>query len=181
MLLGGRRMGVAAAIAAWSVGCVATHGPPATPVAQVADTTGATGVAPVPPAPPASPAPPGPGEWNTWSHAKKLAYMRSTVLGEEQKVFAAYEPHRYRSLACRDCHGSGVEDGSFRMPNPDLPKLCGGPECFKELVEKEPEVLRFMQQRVVPETARLLGVPAFEFEKHVGFSCFQCHTRTEGR
>jgi hypothetical protein len=107
--------------------------------------------------------------------------MRSTVLGEEQKVFSDYEPHRYRSLACRDCHGAAVEDGSYRMPNPDLPKLCGGPECFKELAEKEPEVLRFMQKRVVPETARLLGVPAFEFEKHVGFSCFQCHTRTEGR
>jgi hypothetical protein len=108
--------------------------------------------------------------------------MRSTVLSAEQKVFAEWEPNRFRVLACEDCHGSkAVADGTFRMPNPDLPKLCGGPECFQELAAKEPELLVFMQKRVVPETARLLGVPAFDFEKHKGFSCYQCHTRTEGR
>jgi len=168
---------VAAAViaASWGTSCGASHEPPSMP-------------APAPlhaaedlPAPATPPAPPGPGDWATWPHAKKGAYMRTTFLAEEQKVFAAYEPNRYRVLICRDCHGSGVDNSSYRMPNPDLPKLCGGPECFKELKEKEPEVLRFMQQRVVPETARLLGVTPFDMEKHVGFSCYQCHTRTEGR
>ncbi|HEX3763590.1 MAG TPA: hypothetical protein VHW23_33065 [Kofleriaceae bacterium] len=42
-----------------------------------------------------------------------------------------------------------------------------------ELAEKQPETLRFMQSVVVPETAHLLGYPAFDMEKHVGFSCYQ--------
>jgi hypothetical protein len=65
------------------------------------------------------------------------------------------------------------------MPNPDLPLLIGGPEGFQELAAQEPQVLKFMQQTVVPETARLLGVPAFDMTAHVGFSCWQCHTRRD--
>jgi len=170
-----------------SAGCAAaTHEPSAPATAPYAVAAAATPSPPgsrawSAPAPATPPPPPGPGDWALWSHAQKEAYMRTTFLAEEQKVFSAWEPSRYRVLACRDCHGAGVEDGSFRMPNPDLPKLCGGADCFKELADKEPLVLKFMQQSVVPQTARLLGVPAFEFEKHVGFSCFQCHTRTEGR
>ena len=65
------------------------------------------------------------------------------------------------------------------MPNPDLPHLIGGKQGFMELAEKQPETLRFMQKVVVPETARLLGYPAFDMEKHVGFSCYQCHVRED--
>jgi hypothetical protein len=178
---------VAAVIgAAWGAGCGAAHERLAADVTGTTTAPAAGGPTPTPtatPAPPPQPqAPPGPGEWQTWSRAQKLAYMKSTVLPAEQKVFAEWEPNRFRVLACDDCHGTkAVADGTFRMPNPDLPKLCGGPECFKELAEREHDVLKFMQQKVVNETARLLGVPAFDMEKHVGFSCYQCHTRTEGR
>jgi len=129
------------------------------------------------PAVPVSVGPPGPGDWATWPHAQKLAYMKSTFIVEERKLFASWEPSRYLNLECQDCHGSGVRDGTFRMPNPDLPKLAPGPEGFKDLAEKEPQVLAFMQKRVVPETARLLGVPDFDFKTHSGFSCYHCHLR----
>jgi hypothetical protein len=64
------------------------------------------------------------------------------------------------------------------MPNPDLPRLAPGRDGFTELSEHEPQVLRFMQQTLVPETARLLGLPAFDMKSHTGFSCFHCHLRT---
>lgn len=127
--------------------------------------------------PPASP--PGPGEWATWSHAQKLAYMKSTVLPAEREVFARFEPVRFARLDCHTCHGVSANQGNFKMPNPELPKLVGGADGFGELAKIQPEVLKFMQQVVVPETARLLGVPAFDMEKHVGFSCYQCHTRSD--
>lgn len=130
----------------------------------------------------AAPAPdhaPAPGEWAQWSHAQKLAYMKSTVLGAEREVFARFEPVRFAKLDCATCHGASAREGRYTMPNPDLPKLVGGAPGFRELAEHEPELLKFMQQVVVPETARLLGLPAFDFEKHVGFSCYQCHTRSD--
>jgi hypothetical protein len=38
-------------------------------------------------------------------------------------------------------------------------------------------VLDFMQNRVVPKTAKLLGVPSLDMASHTSFSCFPCHTR----
>jgi len=124
--------------------------------------------------------PPGPGVWATWSHAQKLAYMRSTVLPAEREIFARFEPVRFAKLDCDWCHGPGAAQGTYKMPNPELAKLVGGAEGFGELARVQPEVLKFMQSVVVPETAKLLGVPAFDMEKHVGFSCYQCHTRSDG-
>lgn len=86
---------------------------------------------------------------------------------EARKLFASWMPVRFRDLECRTCHGSiGVKNGSFRTPNPDLPVVAPGPDGFKELAEHEPEVVRFMQSRLVPETARLLGLLAFDFATH---------------
>ncbi len=137
-----------------------------------------------PPArPPAASAPlpapipiPGPGEWSTWSHEKKLAYMKSpTFLLPEKALFMDYAPARYADFTCRTCHGKGEDDGTYRMPNPDLPQIVGGREYYQELAAKDPKALRFMQKILVPETARLLGLPAFDMASHTGFSCYQCH------
>jgi hypothetical protein len=115
--------------------------------------------------------------WPTWSRDRKFAYMRDTVLPAEKAIFARFEPLRFASLSCETCHGQGARDGTYRMPNPDLPHLDGGRNGFQELLDKQPETLRFMQKVVAPETARLLGYAEFDMEKHVGFSCYQCHVR----
>lgn len=121
---------------------------------------------------------PGPGEWQTWSRAKKFAYMKTTFMNAERALFTSWQPVRFRDFECRTCHGSAaVANGTFLMPNPDLPHVAPGADGFKELAAHEPDVLKFMQSRLVPETARLLGMPAFDFEKHTGFSCYQCHVR----
>jgi hypothetical protein len=119
--------------------------------------------------------------WPTWSHEKKLAYMKQTVMPAEKEIFSRFEPVRFAYLTCETCHGQSARDGTYKMPNPDLPHLVGGKQGFMELAEKQPETLRFMQSVVVPETAHLLGYPAFDMEKHVGFSCYQCHVRADVR
>jgi hypothetical protein len=107
--------------------------------------------------------------------------MKGGFMDAERAIFATWEPARYRDLSCRTCHGSGVDDGSYRMPNPELPTLSRGADGFKELAAKEPEVLRFMQKELVPATAHLLGVPEFDFASHTGFSCWQCHLPLDDR
>jgi len=161
----------------------AGHAPAPRPAGAIAAPTAAaeaTSPPSVGDSPAAAPAAaPGPGEWATWSHEQKRAYMKTTVLTAERGVFARFEPVRFRKLDCRTCHGHGAVDGNFKMPNPDLPKLVGGPEGFGELAANEPRLLEFMQSVVVPETAKLLGVPAFDMKSHTGFSCFHCHTRSD--
>jgi len=125
------------------------------------------------------PPPPPHGEWTTWSHERKLAYMKSTVLPAEREIFARFEPVRFAKLDCETCHGASAREGRYTMPNPDLPKLVGGAGGFQELARVQPETLRFMQSVVVPETAKLLGLPPFDMAKHVGFSCYQCHVRAD--
>jgi hypothetical protein len=140
---------------------------------------------PAPPLPAAQPAAvtepitaPGPGEWQTWSRAQRMAYMKGPFMEEERKIFASWLPVRFRDMECRTCHGTvGVANGSFRMPNPDLPIVAPGPDGFQELAEHETVVLKFMQQKLVPETARLLGMEPFDMKTHRGFSCYQCHVR----
>ncbi len=117
--------------------------------------------------------------WTSWSHAKKLAYMKETVMPAEREIFGRFEPLRYAHMTCETCHGPGARDRSYRMPNPDLPHIVGGRGGFQELISKEPETVRFMQSVVGPETAKLLGYPVFDMEKHVGFSCYQCHVRDD--
>jgi hypothetical protein len=123
---------------------------------------------------------PRPGEWATWSHDQKLAYMKSGFMVAERAIFAAWEPVRYRDLSCRTCHGPGVDDG-YRMPNIELTRPIRGVEGFRELAAQEPEVLRFMQKAVVPATARLLGLPEFDMTAHTGFGCWQCHVPQEDK
>lgn len=121
-------------------------------------------------------APPGPHDWDTWTHDQKLAYMKATFVNSERSAFASFEPVRYVGFDCKTCHGHGANDGSYRMPNPDLPKLAGGPEGFRELAQHEPEVLAFMG-KVKAETAKLLGMKPWDESTESGFSCFACHTR----
>ena len=129
-----------------------------------------------PPLPPVGPNTMG---WPTWTHAQKLAYMKQTVMPAERAIFARFEPVRFAEMTCETCHGAGARDGSYRMPNPDLPHIVGGKGGFLELIAKEPEVVRFMQQDVGPGTAKLLGYQEFDMAKHVGFSCYQCHVRED--
>ena len=130
----------------------------------------------LPPLPPVGPNTMG---WTTWSHEQKLAYMKQTVLPAEREIFGRFEPLRFARMTCETCHGQGARDGSFRMPDPDLPHIVGGRGGFQELIARQPETVRFMQQAVSAETARLLGHPVFDMEKHVGFSCYPCHVRDD--
>ena len=121
----------------------------------------------------------GSGGWETWSHDKKLAFMKATVMPAERNVFMGFEPVRYEKMTCETCHGASAREGRYTMPNPDLPKLVGGKQGFEELARVQPETLKFMQSVVVPETAKLLGVKPFDFETHTGFSCYQCHVKID--
>jgi hypothetical protein len=136
--------------------------------------------APAGEAPPASsaaaPAGPAPA-WKDMNREQRLDYMKRTVLPKMKDNFVGFDAKRYADMNCATCHGDGAKDGSFKMPNPKLPKLPADEAGFKKLSESKPDAMKFMGSKVVPETASMLGQPPFDMKTHQGFGCFGCHTK----
>lgn len=114
-------------------------------------------------------------DWAKMNKDQRKKYMKATVLPAAKKMFASYDPKKYSKVTCMTCHGEGATNGSFKMPNPELPKLPKSPEGFKELAEKKPEMMKFMGQTVKPEIAALLGLEQWTPQNPKGFGCIGCH------
>jgi hypothetical protein len=130
------------------------------------------------PAPTASAAPspaPGPKGWSDMSKDERMALMKTQVLPKMKESFQGFDAKRYADFTCKTCHGEGVKEGKFDMPNPKLPVLdaTGG---FKKEQQKHPKALQFMMTAVVPQMADILGLPKFDPATHQGFGCAACHT-----
>lgn len=104
--------------------------------------------------------------------------MTHTVLPRMTRLFQTYDPKRFARVTCETCHGPGAEAGGYRMPNANNRALypTGHPKQV-ELVQQQPEILRFMFNRIVPEMQALLGAEPWDAATGTGFSCFACHPR----
>ncbi len=145
--------------------------------APAASAPPAESAAPAPSAAPVVAGPPGPGDWETWSHDQKLEYMKTTVMPKMGGLFHDFDAKKYAEPKCVLCHGSGTKDGSFKMPNPELPKLDLTPAGMKAMHAKHPAIVEFMGKQVVPVTAQLLGEQPFDMKTMKGLGCLECHTK----
>jgi hypothetical protein len=128
------------------------------------------------------PAGAGPGaaptvDWMGMARSERRDYMRTVVMPKAKELFVAYDPARYGKMSCGTCHGDGAEDGTFKMPNPKLPRLPPSPEGFKQLIAAKPAACQFMLVKLKPTMAALLGMPVFDPDTRTGFGCFNCHPR----
>lgn len=134
-------------------------------------------VSPAPPPPPPAVVPAGASRlWQEMTKVERADHMKNAVLPKLGPEFAKWNPKHFNDMKCAGCHGAGAKDKSFKMPNPDLPKLPMTPEGFKALAEKNPAAMKFMKEQVMPRTAKLLGLPPFDMATHQGFGCGACHT-----
>jgi cytochrome c553 len=118
-------------------------------------------------------------DWEHMTFDQKKKYMKTKVLPEIKKAFQAYDAKAYARFNCATCHGDGVDDGKFKMPNPKLPKLPKptAQSDFLELQKKKPEAIKFMGTVVKPKMAALLGMPEWSPAVKTGFGCYRCHTK----
>lgn len=151
----------------------------AAPTAEAVDAAPAP-VASATAAPPAGPpGVPGPGEWDSWSHDQKLEYMKTTVMPKAAALFHDFDAKKYADAKCNLCHGAGAKDGTFKMPNPALPKLELTEAGFKKLKAAKPKVVDFMID-LEKQTAGMLGEQPFDPSTGKGFGCLECHTAKGG-
>jgi hypothetical protein len=114
------------------------------------------------------------GKWNDMNKDQRMAYMKKVVLPKMKETFTTFDPKEFDHVTCLTCHGNGAKDGSFKMPNPDLPKL--NPEGgFKKHMDEHPEMTKFMMSKVLPQMAELLHTQPFDPKTKLGFGCFGCH------
>ena len=103
--------------------------------------------------------------------------MKTAVLPKMGSLFHDFDAKRYADPKCVLCHGSGAKDGSFKMPNPELPKLDLTPAGMKAMHAKFAPIVEFMSKKVVPTMAGLLGEQPYDPKTQQGFGCLECHTK----
>ena len=157
--------------------CASNQNPPAETPGPAAPTASAAPAAPTASeSAAAAPAPTGAINWDAMSTEQRGAYMKRVVLPKMKEVFVAFDAKKYGDMKCNTCHGSGAINGSFTMPNPELPKLPSDMSKFKAWAAKRPQMTEFMLKHVKPEMAKLLNEPEFDPATKTGFGCGACHT-----
>ncbi|MBA3539219.1 MAG: hypothetical protein H0T79_06295 [Deltaproteobacteria bacterium] len=153
---------------------------PATPVVTADDGSAAPTPAPEPekapekvaePAPP--PPPPEPDAFMKLSRDEKMKIMKTKVMPAMAKAFKSHDAKEFAKFTCKSCHGKGVADDTYKMPNAELPPLD-----FAALKagKQDPKMAEFMGKVVQPDMAKLLGVPAYDEAHPNAFGCLTCHT-----
>lgn len=99
--------------------------------------------------------------------------MERVVAPQMAALFRDFSPHTYARMACVTCHGDGAKDGSYRMPNPDLP-LTASDAATARSDYADPRSA-FMVRQVEPAMARLLGRAPNDLATDTGHGCFSCH------
>jgi hypothetical protein len=110
----------------------------------------------------------------TWKevHGKdqKAEFMKQKIVPVMGPLFQAYDAKAYGDFDCATCHGP-----DYKNPKRYLAELTFKDGKFEECAD-EAALCQFMGEKVVPEMAQAMGMPAYNPETHTGFGCGNCHT-----
>lgn len=124
-----------------------------------------------------SEAPPAPAaegsRFDDLSHEAKLAVMKTKVMPNLGKVFKEHDAKKFGKFGCASCHGPNKD--KLADPHTVLPKLTLSNGGFEKLSKTKPAIMKFMEEKVVPEMAAALGEKPYDPATHQGFGCGGCH------
>ena len=115
-------------------------------------------------------------KWVDMNRGQRIDYMVKTVLPKMKAEFVAFDAKRFARMDCATCHGDGVADGTFKLPNEKLPKLLEN-DLFAKHQKMSPAMTKFMLEKVEPDVAALLEIQEFDPATRKGLSCYNCHGR----
>jgi hypothetical protein len=100
---------------------------------------------------------------------QQVAFMSKNVVGSLGKTFKEHDSARYADFSCKTCHGANRQD-----PHAFLPHLKLEGENLTAF-KTDPEIAKFMHEKVVPAMASAMGLPEYDMKTHQGFGCGGCH------
>lgn len=128
--------------------------------------------APAGPAPSEGAAAPTARKFADLSEDEKVEVMMTNVMPTVGKSFKEFDPERYGKFSCASCHGPDKNPD----PRAVLPQLTLSNGGMEKLSSAQPEMMKFMIERVVPEMAAALGEKPYDPATQQGFGCGGCHT-----
>lgn len=92
-----------------------------------------------------------------------------------RSLLQAFDAQHFARVTCATCHGANAREVNFHMPNslPALPRP--GSEAWTALSRDHSRIFEFMEHRVLPAQAQLMGMQPYNPQTHTGFGCFNCH------
>ena len=129
------------------------------------------------------PRPPAPTVWKAMDRDQRMAYMKDVVLPRTKAAFVAFDP-AYQDMDCKTCHGDGVDDGTYALPNPKIRPLPNSEQAFMAMLGEDADAAKitpFMANTLEPLMGELLQATVFDPTTMTGeFSCDNCHTLVDG-
>jgi hypothetical protein len=119
--------------------------------------------------PPATPPPATPAGFDSLPKDKKVEIMMQKVVPNVGKVFKDKDAKKYAKFGCKTCHGDAKEK-SKDDPLKILPKLTD------KVMKAKPEMVKFMNDKVLPAMIDALGEKPYDEKTKTGFGCSGCHT-----
>lgn len=101
---------------------------------------------------------------------QRLSHMQTTIDPQLGTVFKGYDATRYATFGCATCHVNKAHH-----PRDGLPKLTLSGDGYAKLLAAQPDVMKFMQEKVVPAMAAAMGEEPFDPATGKGYGCAGCH------
>jgi hypothetical protein len=116
--------------------------------------------------------------WADMTKPQRGKYMATVVMPRMGELFRSFDAKEFAEFGCKTCHGQDARERAFKMPNPGIYELPATPEGWGSLMKDKPEFMKFMNEKVKPEMATLLGLKQFEPQNPQPgtFGCNGCHT-----
>lgn len=114
-------------------------------------------------------------KFDDMSREQKMALMKDVVLPKATALLQEHDKKKFAEVKCGTCHGPGVKDDKYDMPNAKLPKLDAADQ-FAKHKKKSEKMLAFMMEKFTPAVAEAIGEPMWSPETPAGFGCGKCHT-----
>lgn len=105
---------------------------------------------------------------------QQIAFMKAKIMPAMTPVFQEHDAKAFEKFSCETCHGP-----EYKTPTEYLPALTmkdGKLTSFEE----DPEVSKWMAEKVVPAMAAAMGMEPYNMETHQGFGCGGCHAIEQG-
>jgi hypothetical protein len=117
--------------------------------------------------------------WAELTPVQQQRFMTKVVLPKFRGMFQDFDTKVFATVKSVTCHGPGVDDGKFKLPNPKLYVLPDSKEDFDKLTAKKRNWMDFMKL-VEDRMATTLGMRQNGADDPDWHGCYSCHTHRPG-